>query len=67
MSSNKMGMEPKVSFILELAIQQGVRRGYSLAHKHVINPSADTVTDAIEDAVMSSIHDYFEFTNNEET
>lgn len=26
-----------------------------------------TETDAMEDAVMSSIYDYFEFTNNEET
>ena len=58
-------MKAKVRVILEMAIEEGVRRGYSRAHKHVENPSEDCIIEQIEDAVMSAIYEYFTFEEDE--
>ena len=58
-------MKPKFRVILEQAIEEGVRRGYSRAHKHVENPSEGAIIENIEDAVMSSIYEYFDFEENQ--
>lgn len=54
-------MKPKVRVILDQAIREGVRRGYSRAHKHVENPTEGAIIERIEDAVMSAIYEYFTF------
>ena len=54
-------MKPKTRVILEMAIEEGVRRGYALAHKHVENPSEGAIIERIEDAVISQIYEYFIF------
>ena len=54
-------MKAKTRVILEMAIEEGVRRGYSRAHKHVENPTEGAIIEHIEDAVMSSIYEYFTF------
>ncbi len=54
-------MKPKIRVILEMAIEEGVRQGWHRAHKHVENPREENVKEAIEDAVMSAIYDYFTF------
>jgi hypothetical protein len=54
-------MKAKFRVILEMAIEQGVRRGYALAHKHVENPPESSVIERIEDCVMSQIYEYFTF------
>ena len=54
-------MQPKIRVILEKAIEEGVRHGYSRAYKHTDDPSDGAVIEAIEDAVMSAIDDYFTF------
>jgi hypothetical protein len=54
-------MRPKIRVILEKAIEEGVRYGYSRAYKHNDDPSDGAVIEAIEDAVMSAIDDYFTF------
>ena len=54
-------MRPKFRVILEMAIEEGVRRGYSRAFKHVENPSEGAIIEHIEDAVMGSIYEYFDF------
>jgi len=54
-------MKPKIRVILEMAIEEGVRRGYALAHKHVENPTEGAIIERIEDAVMSAIYEYFTF------
>jgi hypothetical protein len=54
-------MKPKTRVILEMAIEEGVRRGYSRAHKHVENPTEGAIIEHIEDAVMSAIYEYFTF------
>ena len=47
--------------MLELAIEEGVRRGYARAHKHVESPTEGAIIENIEDAVMSQIYEYFNF------
>ena len=54
-------MKPKIRVILEQAIEEGVRRGWHLAHKHVENPTEGAIIERIEDAVMSQIYEYFTF------
>jgi len=54
-------MKPKTRVILEMAIEEGVRRGYTRAHKHVENPTEGAIIEHIEEAVMSSIYEYFTF------
>ena len=44
-------MKVKTLVILEQAIEEGVRRGYSRAHKHVDNPTEGAIIEQIEDAV----------------
>jgi hypothetical protein len=52
-------MKPKIRVILEMAIKEGVRLGYSRAHKHEENPTEGEIIEYIEDAVMSQIYEYF--------
>jgi hypothetical protein len=54
-------MKVKMRVILEMAIEEGVRRGYSRAHKHVENPTEGAIIEQIEDCVMSAITEYFTF------
>ena len=54
-------MKPKMRVILEMAIEQGVRRGWQRAHKHVENPTEGAICETIEDCVMSQIYEYFTF------
>jgi hypothetical protein len=54
-------MKAKIRVILEMAIEEGVRRGYSRAHKHVETPTEGAIIEQIEDAVMSQIYEYFTF------
>jgi hypothetical protein len=54
-------MKVKTQVILEMAIEEGVQRGWRLAHKHVENPEEHVIIDRINDAVMSAITDYFTF------
>jgi hypothetical protein len=54
-------MRPKFRVILEMAIEEGVRRGYSRAFKHNENPTEGAIIEHIEEAVMSSIYEYFDF------
>ena len=58
-------MKAKTRVILEMAVEEGVRRGYSRAHKHVENPTQGAIIEHVEEAVMSSIYEYFDFEENE--
>jgi archaeosine-15-forming tRNA-guanine transglycosylase len=58
-------MKPKFRVILEQAIEEGVRRGYHRAFKHVENPTEGAIIEHIEDAVMSQIYEYFTFDEND--
>jgi hypothetical protein len=54
-------MQPKIRVILEKAIEEGARHGYARAYKHNDDPSDGAVIEAIGDAVMDAIYDYFTF------
>lgn len=56
-----MTMTPKFRVVLEMAIEEGIRRGYTLAHKHVENPSEGAIIEHIEECVMGSLYEYFDF------
>ena len=54
-------MKVKTLVILEQAIEEGVRRGYRRAHKHIENPTEESICDDIEECVMAQIYEYFTF------
>lgn len=54
-------MKPKFRVILEQAIEEGVARGYRRAFKHNDSPSEDAILHSIEDCVMGSLYEYFDF------
>ena len=54
-------MKVKTLVILEMAINAGVKRGWHRAHKHIENPNDATICDNIEECVISEIHEYFSF------
>ena len=54
-------MKPKIYTILGQAVEEGVKRGYHRAFKHVECPSEDAVIESIDCAVMGSILEYFTF------
>jgi hypothetical protein len=58
-------MKPKIRVIVEMAIEQGVKRGYSRAFKHEENPSKEVICDYIEEQVMESLYDYFTFNDED--
>ena len=54
-------MTPKFRVILDQAISEGVLRGYRRAFKHNENPTEETIIETIEDCVMGSLYEYFDF------
>ena len=58
-------MKPKFHKILEMAVEQGVSYGYRRAHKHVDDPTEESICDHIEECVMGQIYEYFTFEEND--
>ena len=54
-------MKPKFRVILEQALEEGIRRGYRRAYKHNEDPSEEVICDTIEECVMGSLYEYFNF------
>jgi hypothetical protein len=54
-------MKPKFRNVLEMAIEDGVKYGYSRAHKHVEKPSEGAIVDSIVEQVMNSLYEWFDF------
>ena len=54
-------MTPKFQVILEQAISEGVARGYRSAFKYFENPTESAICETIEEQIMSSLYDYFDF------
>jgi hypothetical protein len=54
-------MKPKFLVILDQAINEGVLRGYRRAFKHDENPGEERICEAIEECVISSLYEYFDF------
>jgi hypothetical protein len=54
-------MKPKFRNVLEMALEEGVRYGYSRAHKHVEDPSEDAIIEHIVEGVMYCLYEWFDF------
>ena len=54
-------MKPKFRVMLDQAISEGVLRGYRRAYKHNENPTEEAICEQIEDCVMGSLYEYFDF------
>ena len=54
-------MKPNFRKVLEMAVEDGVRYGYSRAHKHVDKPSEGAIIDNVTEGVMHYLYEWFEF------
>lgn len=59
-------MKPKILPVLEMCIDNGVSLGYQRAHKHTDTPTDEMVKQAIFDAVMFELYEWFEFDGEKE-
>ena len=60
-----MSMKPKTYPILVEAVENGVKYGYHRAHKHNDNPDQDQITDAIINAVINEIFEWFDIDDDQ--
>lgn len=58
-------MKPDIYRILAMAVRDGAAIGYHRAHKHNENPDKERVIDAIEEATMAQICQWFKFEDPE--
>ena len=54
-------MTPKFQRIFDDCLENGIRRGYARAHKHVENPGEEIILDNIQECIMSELYEYFNF------
>ena len=54
-------MKPKIHLIVEMAVEQGVKSGFTRVYKHNENPDEVFITDKITQCVMESIYEWFSF------
>ena len=54
-------MKPKILPVLEMCIENGLSYGYLRAFKHTDNPTEDQITQAIKDAIMLELYEWFDF------
>lgn len=54
-------MKPRFDVILEQALNEGIERGWSRAHKHDQSPQESWIKETIHDCIMESFYQYFIF------
>ena len=54
-------MKPKFRILLEMSIDEGVAYGYHRSFKHNEDPTPEEIIEAIQEAVMSKMYEYFIF------
>lgn len=54
-------MRPRTYSILERAVEEGAKLGYTRAHKHTSKPTEALLLERIQDAVMEKICEVFDF------
>ena len=54
-------MKPDTYRVLQMAVRDGAAIGYHRAFKHDDEPSEERIIDAIEQAVMAQICEWFRF------
>jgi hypothetical protein len=60
-------MKAKSYVILQRAVEEGFRRGWNRAHKHVDNPTPEAVEVEVVNAIMGDVCDVFTFDDDEVT
>ena len=58
-------MRARTRIILSECIENGLRYGYSRAHKHVDQPSQETITQAMDKAIWNEIDERFTFDDDD--
>jgi hypothetical protein len=59
-------MKPRFRVVLALAIHEGATRGVHRAYKHVDNPTTEQIIASVEEAVMSSLWEWFDMEEDQE-
>ena len=59
-------MTPKFQRIFDDCLENGIRRGYARAHKHVENPGEEIILDNIQVCIMSELYEYFNFKESDD-
>ena len=54
-------MKPKILPVLEMCIENGLAYGYRRAFKYTDDPTEDQITQAIKDAIMLELYEWFDF------
>jgi predicted Zn-dependent protease with MMP-like domain len=54
-------MKPDTYRLLERCIEDGLSRGYHRAHKHNDDPTEEQLKDAMANAIMHEIAEWFRF------
>lgn len=54
-------MKPKSYAVLDMAVNDGVSYGVNRAFKHTSNPLQENIALEVYQAVMNSIHEWFDF------
>jgi len=62
-----MVMKPKFRAVLEMAIEEGVRYGYTRALKYNPEPHTDSITDSIVTEIFNSLDTWFDDVNDNES
>lgn len=58
-------MTPKFRNVLEHAIDIGIKRGHTRAHKHCDVPQDHVLFQYIEEAIWSELYEWFDFDEKE--
>ena len=56
-----MMMKPKPLAVLEMCIENGIERGWRVAHKHNDTPNENVIKDAISTCITQELYDWFDF------
>lgn len=59
-------MTPKFQRIFDDCLENGIRRGYARAHKHVENPGEEIIFENIQQCIMSELSEYFNFKESDD-
>lgn len=57
-----MDIKPKFNAVLEMCLENGIRRGYQRAFKHSDNPDQETIFARQLDCIWEEIQEWFEDT-----
>jgi hypothetical protein len=60
-------MKPKFYPVLQMAVEDGVLHGLNRAYKHTDTPTRDQVVNAVTEAVLNSICEWFDQPPDRET